>query len=70
MRNPIRRWLFRRTTLTPAERLTREIRRYARAQGVSEAEVIQGLARLNPVKGRSASVPLNRAQRRAKARSG
>lgn len=69
MRNPIRRWFFKRTTLTPAESLAREIKRYARAQGVSEAEVIQGLARLNPVKGNSKSVPLNRAQRRAKARS-
>jgi len=71
MSNPVRafkRWLHRRNTLTPAEELARAIKRYARAQGVSEAEVIAELARLNPVRGRSKTVPLNRRERRARAR--
>lgn len=71
MRNPVRAfkaWLHRRHTLTPAEELARAIKRYARAQGVSEAEVIAELARLNPVRGRSKTVPLNRRERRARAR--
>lgn len=73
MRNPVRgfkRWLFRRNTATPAERLAREIKRYAAAQGVTPAEVVAELARLNPVRGRSKTIPLNRAERRARARGG
>lgn len=67
MRRCFRR-LFRRTVLTPAQDLARALRRYARANGMTPAEALQHLARVNPVRGKSRVLPASRAERRARAR--
>lgn len=66
----VRRWLFRREVLTPAEELSRALRRYAAANGMSTGEALQHLARINPVKGRSKHLPMSRRERRAAAKAG